>query len=176
MICVATLEWSESNTLSESVTDGITSCNFGSVDNTGIVPKDYMIASGDNSFEKWLRLHVKANVENYDIQDLKVWMSRGSNPYNTTYLKTNAKESPDYDGAQVYDTINGPLDTDRSATYDYNVNLPTTEPSTPNLGIGGSLSGSMQSGYSDYLILQLQVGANDIDWQEMELMYSFVEV
>ena len=51
----ATFQFSESNTVAETVTNGISNANFGSVDAVNIVPTNDPITAGNNSFEKWLR-------------------------------------------------------------------------------------------------------------------------
>lgn len=167
----AVIEWSESNGSSEVVTDGIKDVTFGSYDGCQFTPKDYPIVAGENSFEKWLRMHISSNPDSHDISDIKVWMGQGSNPLGTTYLKTNARES----GYVAQTSYVQPSASDRSSTYGYTQNLPTTEPTGENLGIGGGLGNSMQSGYSDYWLMQIQTGANDVEWQDMDLEYEYIE-
>lgn len=48
-------QWSESNTLSETITDGITNINFGSNDSVNLNTTTYPIIRGRASYEKYIR-------------------------------------------------------------------------------------------------------------------------
>jgi len=72
----ATFEWSESNTVSETVTNGIANANFGSIDATGITPSANPIAAGANSFEKWLRGRFSGVYTS--VTNLRFWKSAGA--------------------------------------------------------------------------------------------------
>lgn len=149
----ATVSISESNGLTPTVTASITNANMGSVESVNLDPVTYPCPATGYSYEKWQRLNVTAMGTVSAIQNLRVYDSASLGTGATH--KTNARTSS-YGGAQTYDTTNGPQNTDRSATYGYTQTMPTSIPSTANLGIGGSLSGSLTAtGYSDYLIHQI---------------------
>jgi hypothetical protein len=71
----ATYQWSESNTVSQTVTDGITNINFGSNDSANIVTATYPIIAGQNSFEKYIR--AKFSDTFTEISNMKFWKASG---------------------------------------------------------------------------------------------------
>ena len=162
----ATFQLSESNGASETVTDGISNINFGSVDSPNINPADHPIRAGENSYEKWIRCKFTGTFNK--IENIKIWMSSGT--YVTgEVIKTNLTTSGYSDAS--YSTP-----TDSTSTVAVN-DMPTSEPSGPNLGIGGSLSGSLTSeGYSDYWVLQLQTSAStppgDVNTKTFTMQYD----
>ncbi len=142
----ATFELSESNGAGETVTDGITNLNYGSADQPNLDPATYPITAGQNSYEKWVRCHFTGTFNKID--NIRIWMSSGTYVTGET-IKTNLTTSGYTAASYSQPTQN----TSTVATND----MPTSEPSSANLGIGGSLSGSLTSeGYSDYWVSQLQ--------------------
>jgi len=162
----ATFELSESNGSGETVTDGISNLNYGSTDAPNIVPADHPIRAGENSYEKWVRCHFTGTFNK--IENIKIWKSAGDYVTGET-IKTNLTTSG-YSAA----TYSTPTDsTSTVATND----MPTSEPSGPNLGIGGSLSGSLTSaGYSDYWVSQLQTTTStppgDVNTKTFTIQYD----
>jgi len=149
----ATLEIDESNGAGETVTHGITNSNYGSTDTPDLVDTTYPITAGQNSFEKWHKMHFTALGGASKVKNLKVWASVATGTGWT--IKTNARESS-YGGAQTYGT-GGPSQTDRSGTYGYTQTMPISTPSGANLGIAGALAGELTGvGSSDYLVIQVQ--------------------
>jgi len=54
--------------------------------------------------------------------------------------------------------------------------MPSSEPSGANLGIGGSLTGSLTAtGESDYLVHQIQTDAGDTVGSTSDLNYQYDE-
>ena len=142
----ATFELSESNGAGETVTDGITNLNYGSADQPNLDPATYPITAGQNSYEKWVRCHFTGTFNKID--NIRIWMSSGTYVTGET-IKTNLTTSG-------YTAASYSQPTQNTSTVATN-NMPTSEPSSANLGIGGSLSGSLTSeGYSDYWVSQLQ--------------------
>lgn len=72
----ATFQFSESNTGSETVTDGISNLNFGSTDATGINTTSYPIAVSTSSFEKYIRGKFSGTFTT--ISAMLFWKSSGS--------------------------------------------------------------------------------------------------
>ena len=170
----ATVSVAESNGTTPTVTPSITNTNMGSTDAVNLVAATYPITAGTNSFEKWQRFDVTAMGGSSKIKTLKVWSSAGLSA-NCTH-KTNARETV-YGGAQTFDTVNGPLATDRSATYGYTQTMPTSTPSGANLGIGGSLSGEITvAGFSDYLVMQIQTTGAAVAGTSVTMNYQYDEV
>lgn len=166
----ATVEICESNGAGETVEHNISNSNMGSSDAPNLTASANPIVAGENSFEKWQRFHVTAMGGSSLIDNLKVW--RTSALGGSAAHKTNAREAS-YGGAETY---NQPSASDRSATYGYTETMPTSEPTGANLGIGGSLSGSLNTtGYSDYLVHQIQTDAGDTAGASTTMNYQYDE-
>lgn len=100
----------------------------------------YPVTAGNNSYEVWLRGHWTGTFNK--VENLQFWKSAGS----------DTGISIKWDGdTTAYST---PITTDSTiATTD----VPTADPGTANVSIGGSLSGSLTAaGFSDYVLLQMQ--------------------
>ena len=146
----ATVEIDEENGKSSStaLTHNISNSNMGSVDASNLNPIANPIAPGKNSFEKWQLVHVIDMGTSSTINNIRVWRS-GSLGANAIHL-TNAS-STSYRGESKYRTP-----TDSTSPYAI-FPMPTSIPGSANLGIGGSLTGNLtKSGYSDFLVLQIQ--------------------
>jgi hypothetical protein len=170
----ATVTIAESNGTTPTVTASITNTNMGSSDTVNLtVSTSTAITAGTNSFEKWQRFNVSTNADGNTIKNLQVWASEALNTGATH--KTNARTTS-YGGAQTFDTVNGPLATDRSATYGYTQTMPTSNPGAANLGIGGSLTGEITTtGYSDYLVMQIQTTGAAIAGKTVTMNYQYDE-
>ena len=171
----ATITIAETNAATAVVTDSITNSNMGSVDQVNLDPVAYPIVAGENSFEKWQRFCCSDAGGSSALLNWKVWASAA--PAAGTTMKTNARTAS-YAGAQVYST---PSATDRSATYGYTEDMPTSEPATSNLGYGGTVGAQMDitSGlpkYSDYLVMQLQTLIAAVAGSTFNLNYQWDEV
>lgn len=143
----ATVEICESNGVSETVTHNITNSNMGSTDAANLDPVTYPITAGNRSYAKYQRFHVTAMGGSSKISNLKVWRT-GALGANATHV-TNARTTS-YAGAATYAQ---PVAT---AITGVDQTMPTASPASANLGIGGSLTGSLTAtGYSDYLIHQI---------------------
>ena len=141
---------------SPTETQDVDNVNFGSADQAELTPATYPItAQADgHSYEKWLRFYISALGTSSVLDNLKVWLSNLGGGWKTGEgMSTNARESG-YSAASY--PSGGPVETDSSVA---DQTMPESEPSGPNLGIGGSLSGQITSApaYSDWLVLQLDV-------------------
>lgn len=150
----ATFNWSITNgTAPGTVTDLAASgnvFNFKDVDNaTASNYNSYPIVASDTanqgrSFEVWLRGKFSGTFNNID--NLQFWRSTDFSPSTglTIYWKGN--------NVGAYQT---PVKTDSTVATS---TIPTADPGTANVSIGGSLSGAITApGYSDYIVLQLDV-------------------
>lgn len=172
-MAAATVEICESNGTTPTVNHNITNSNMGSTEAVNLDPVAYPITPGNNSFEKWQRIHCTDIGSSSKLDNFKVWRT-GSLGANASHL-TNARTAG-YEGAQTFDTVNGPLATDRSATYKYTQAMPTSTPASANLGIGGSLSGNLAApGYSDYLIHQIQTTGSATAGATCTMNYQYDE-
>lgn len=163
----ATVEICESNGAGETVTHGVSNSNMGSTDAAALNPVTYPIVAGDRSYAKYQRFHVTAMGGSSKIDNLKVWRT-GALGGSATHV-TNARTSS-YGGAPTYAT---PVNTSIAGAAQ---TMPTSEPGSANLGIGGSLSGSLTgTGYSDYLIHQIVTDAGDTAGATATMNYQYDE-
>lgn len=166
----ATVEIDESNdSAGEVVTHNITNTNMGSVDAANLDAVANPLAPSTNSYEKYQRIHVTAMGGSSKIDNLKVW--RDSAPAlatGATHL-TNARET----SYVATTTFTAPVATTSSVATQ---TMPTAEPSGANLGIGGSLTGSLTGvGSSDYLVHQLQLDGSAVAGVTVNMNYQYDE-
>lgn len=165
----ATVTLSESNTVSETVTNDITNSNMGSTDAVNLVTATYPITPGDRSYIKYQRLRVSNMDTSTAIDTIKVWRTTALSGSDTHV--TNARTT-DYGGALTYAT---PVNT---AVSGVDQTMPTSEPSGANLGIGGSLSGQITTAtsYSDYLGHQLVIDSATTSGASCTLNVKYREI
>lgn len=164
----ATVEICESNGAGETVTHDIENSNMGNVDSAELTPASYPVTPGENTYEKWQRLHVTAMGGSTKIDNIRVW--RTGVLGGAAVHKSNVRTS-DYGGAESYAT---PV---KTASTVADQTMPSSEPGTANLGIGGSLSGALTAvGYSDYLVHQIQTNAADVAGSTSQLNIKYDEV
>ncbi len=153
----ATAEVIESNGTSAAKVDTvITSLPMGSVDAHDLVPADHPITAGQNSFEKWLRVHITDIGSAAILDNFKAFFSSLGAWKTGEKVKTNCSSIESKYSAASYPT-GGPVATASTiALYD----MPEAEPAQSNLGIGGLLHGQVIPAsipaYTDYVCLQLQ--------------------
>jgi len=165
---MATVQINEYNGAGQTKTANISNSNFVSVDAANSNAVSNPITAGGNSFEKWQRLEVTAMGGASAVKNIKVWRT-GALGANASLL-TNARTTS-YGGNPTYATPTA------SASSIATQTMPSTEPGTANLGIGGSLTGELTAvGETDNLVMQLQTtgsataGATfDINWQRDEI-------
>lgn len=163
----ATVRINEANGAGETVTNSITTCNFGSTDAADLSTATYPITAGTNSYEKWQKLEVTAMGGSSAIQSLKVWYTGTLS--GSDALKTNARTSS-YGGAATYATPTASTSSVATQT------MPSAAPAT-NWGIAGSLAGTLTGvGSSDYLVMQLQVDAATTAGATLTMNYRYTEV
>lgn len=164
----ATVVVNEYNGAGETETANITNTNMGSADSANLDAVANPIVPGENSFEKWQKIEVTAMGGSSKVDQLKIWRT-GALAGSTSHV-TNARESS-YGGAETYATPTA------SASSVATQAMPSSEPSGANLGIGGSLSGSLTTtGSSDYLVHQLQTDAGDTAGNTTTMNYQYREV
>lgn len=145
--------WAQSNGVGETPTDlGETGNLFNFKDIDDAVAANYssnpIIASDTvnegRSYEVYLRAHFTGTFN--QIDNLQFWRSTDYSPNTGLTL---------YFGANNL-TYATPVKTDSVQAAGA---IPTSDPATANVSIGGSLSGALVAvGYSDYIALQLEVG------------------
>lgn len=140
----ATFNWAQSNGAGETATDlGASGNLFNFKTNDDATAANYSsnpITAGNASREVYLRGHFTGTFNKID--NLQFWMSTDFSP-NTGLAVKSASNNVTY--ATPATVANG------------DGAVPTSDPGTANVSIGGSLSGNLTSaGYSDYIRLQLQ--------------------
>ncbi len=164
----ATVTIDESNGALEAQTVDIANSNMGNVDDAELDPVAYPITPGENSYEKWQRFHVSDMSGSSEISNLKVW--RTGDLGGAAVHKTNVRTA-DYGGAETY------AEPVKTASTVADQTMPTSAPASANLGIGGSLAGSLTAeGYSDYLVHQIQTNVADVAGSTSVLNYQYDEV
>lgn len=164
----ATVEICESNTVSETVTHNITNSNMGSTDAANLTASSYPITPGTRSKAKYQRFHLTSLGGSSMVNNLQVWRT-GALGGAATHV-TNARTSS-YGGAIAFAT---PVST---AITGVDQAMPTSDPGSANLGIGGSLSGSLTAtGYSDYLVHQIATDSGDVAGSTSTMNYQYDEV
>ena len=166
----ATVEIDEQNGRSDSptLTHNIANSNMGSADSPNLDPTKAPISPGQNTCEKWQLLHVTNMGTSTKISNLKVWRSGGLGT-GAIHL-TNAATSTTYAGAATYTTPTTALSP--IATHI----MPISAPATPNLGVSGTLTGSLvKSGYSDFLVHQIQTDKKALSGSTSFVNYEYDE-
>jgi hypothetical protein len=149
------------------LTHNISNSNMGGADLADLDPVTYPIAAGESSYEKWQLIHVTDMGTSTKINNIQVWRT-GSLGAGATHL-TNARTSS-YGGAAAFTTPTAAPST--VATGD----MPTSSPGSANLGIGGSLGGSLTSpGYSDFLVHQIQTSKTALAGNITTMNYQYDE-
>jgi hypothetical protein len=163
----ATVEIDEANGAGETLSHNIANSNMGSADAAELVAADNPITPGENSYEKWQKIHVTNMGGSSKIDNLKVWRTTALG--GSAVHVTNAREAS-YGGAEAYAT---PVATDSTVA---DQTMPTTEPTGANLGIGGALAGELTAaGSSDYLVHQIQTDAGDVAGASCTMHYQYDE-
>jgi hypothetical protein len=102
----------------------------------------YPITAGENSYEVWLRGKWTGTFNK--VQNLQFWKSSPTGNDTGVSIKWNGQRT----AYATPTTANSSI-----ATAD----VPTEDPGTANVSIGGALTGSLSaSGYSDYIVLQMR--------------------
>ncbi len=163
----ATVEIDEANGAGQTLTHNISDTDMGSVDSANLDPVANPVTPGNNTYEKWQKIHVTAMGGSSKIDNLKIWRT-GALGGSAAHL-TNARVSS-YGGAATYAT---PTASDSTVATQA---MPTSEPASANLGIGGSLTGSLiAAGSSDYLVHQIQTNAGDTAGSTSTMNYQYDE-
>lgn len=165
----ATVEIDEYNgTTAATVTHNITNSNMGSIEAVNLDPVVNPVTPGNNTFEKYQKIHVTAMGGSSSIQNLQVWRT-GALGGAATHV-TNARTTT-YGGAAAAAT---PVATSSTAATQ---TMPTSAPGAANLGIAGTLAGTLTAvGSSDFLIHQIKTNAADTAGSTSTMNYQYDEV
>lgn len=154
---VATFSWVEYNT--QSTDTGVpTNLNLGSTNVRNLAPSTYPITAGTYSFSKWVRGLWTGSFTRID--NIQFWMSASGTGYVTgEKLNVNATTAT-YNGTTLYKVPTNHVET-KGGTMRA---MPTANPAVPNIGIKGSLTGSITQtntlNNSDFIIVQASIGSS----------------
>lgn len=133
----ATFQWSEANTVDETVTDGITNINFGSVDDKNINTTNYPINIGTNSYIKYIKGKFSGGFTT--ISNMLFWKSAGDLVTGETIK------------AGVTTTFVTPV-----TTASGDSNIPTSVGTALAVLSAAGAATIVAPGYTEYIRLQLQ--------------------
>lgn len=165
----ATVEIDERNGASTgTLSHNITNTNMGNTDAINLDPVANPITPGNNTYEKYQQVHVTAMGGSSQIDTLKVWRTGalGGAAVHLTNCRTSA-----YAGAATYAQPVTSVSSVATQT------MPTSTPGSANLGIAGSLAGTLTAtGSSDYAVHQIQTNASDTAGSTSTLNFQYNEV
>lgn len=163
----ATVEVCESNGAGETITHNIVDSDMGNTDSATVDPVAFPVTPGNNTYEKFQRIHVTAMGGSSKIDNLQVWRT-GALGGAATHL-TNARTAT-YGGSLAYATP------DTTEAVSSTQTMPSADPAAANLGIGGSLTGSLTAaGYSDYLNHIIKTNGSDTAGSTSTMNYQYDE-
>ena len=162
----ATVQINEYNDVGEVKEANITNSNMGDVDDPNLDPVANPVIPGENTYEKYQTLEVTAMGGASAIDNLKIWRT-GALGGSAVHM-TNARIADYAEKSYVQ-----PIKTDSTQADQA---MPTSEPVSADLGIGGALAGSLiAAGESDLLIHQIQTDAGDVAGSTSTMNYQYDE-
>jgi len=146
---VAVFSWIEYNATAGD-TSVPTNLNLGSTNAANLAPSTYPITAGTYSYSKWVVGHWSGTFTR--IENLQFWMSSSGTGYvSGETLKISATTSS-YAGTDSYVAPTTTADAQAANA------MPEADPAAANIGIGGSLTGSLTAaGDSDFIVIQASV-------------------
>lgn len=167
---VATFSWVEYN-LTAGDTSVPTNLNLGSTNAADLAPSTYPITAGTYSYSKWVAGNWSGTFTR--IENLQFWMSSSGTGYVTGEILRCSATTTSYAGTDVYSTPVTSLDPQVDNT------IPEADPAAANIGIGGSLTGSLEAvGESDFIVIQASIttGASAGATQTKQFRLQYDEV
>lgn len=167
---VATMEICESNDdTGESITHNITDLDCGSADEADMDPTANPVTVTEFAFFKLVRIHCTAIGGSNSVGNFKVWKSAGDYVTDEGIQCNLHVTQGTYDATKITAWPGAPNATEYTAYA-----MPTSEPATSNLGVGGTLAATLvAAGYSDYFKFQRQSGASTPPGDANSLTISF---
>ena len=152
---VSTFSWVEyTATPGNASASGVpTNLNLGSTNAVDLAPSTYPITAGTYSYAKWVRGMWTGSFTRVD--NIQFWKSAGD------YVGSEALNTSVTTGTfSATDFLTPTNDQETKAS----VAMPTADPGTQNVGVGGSLTGSITSSTAgsnecDYIVIQASIGA-----------------
>lgn len=167
---VATFSWIEYN-LTVGDTGVPSNLNLGSTNARNVAPSTYPITAGTYSYSKWVRGNFSGSFTRID--NLQFWMSASGSGYVTGESLLVSATTASYAGTSSFSTPTTAADAQAANA------MPIADPAAANIGIGGSLTGSLTSaGDSDFIIVQASItsaaSAGPVQQKTFTLQYDEV--
>jgi len=149
----ATFSWIETNATAGD-TSVPTNLNLGSTNAADLAPSTYPITAGTYSYSKWVQGMWTGSFTRID--NLQFWMSASGTGYETGETLAISATTASYAGTDTYATPTNASDSQAANA------MPTADPAAANIGIDGSLTGSVTSStagsnVSDFMVLQASI-------------------
>ena len=150
---VATFSWIETNATAGD-TSVPTNLNLGSTNAADLAPSTYPITAGTYSYSKWVQGMWTGSFTRID--NLQFWMSDSGTGYVTGETLKVSATTASYTGTDVYSTPTNAADAQAANA------MPVADPTAANIGIDGSLTGSVttsaaDSNVSDFIVIQASI-------------------
>ena len=146
---VSTFGWIEANATAGD-TGTPTNLNLGSTNAIDLAPSTYPIAAGSYSYSKWVQGYWSGTFTR--VSNIKFWMSDSGTGYVSGEHLLCSASTGSYAGTATYATPTNGLDGQADHA------MSAAEPAVQNVGVAGSLSGSLTtSGYSDFIVVQASI-------------------
>jgi hypothetical protein len=148
-----------------------TNLNLGSTNAADLAPSTYPITAGTYSYSKWIKGHWSGSFTR--IENLQFWMSSSGTGYVPGEHLLCSATTSDYAGTDTYVTPTNSADAQAANA------MPEADPGAANIGIGGSLTGSLEAtGDSDFIVIQASIessaDAGVTQQKEFRLQYDEV--
>jgi len=165
---VATFSFVEAN--STAANTGVpTNLNLGSVNSSDLATSTYPITAGTYSYSKWVQGLWTGDFTR--IENLQFWMSSSGEGYKSGEKLNVSATTESYAGTDTYVTPTNTVDAKAVNT------MPIADPGAANIGVGGSLAGSLTDiGYSDFIVIQASISsaaaAGETNTKQFRLQYD----
>jgi hypothetical protein len=151
-------------------TPNVANINHGDTDTVNLVPANFTVVAGENSYAKYNRIRLNLINDSNKIDNFKHWMTPSTPETGITY-KTNCQEDPSLQN----DSFVNPVKTTSTVA---DQSMPTTPPTATNVGVSGGTGGlSSDATHSDYIVSQVQttVSADPGDLIQKTLHFQYDE-
>lgn len=155
-------------------THNITNSNMGSTGAVNLDPVAFPVVPAAHTYEKYQKIHVTAIGTSSKIDNLKVWRNGALGAGGTHVHLTNARLTG-YVRKQYIAPV-ATVSTPATQT------MPSSVPATSNLGINGSLTGTIlatgfdaNKAFSDFLVHQIQTDASATSGSTSTMNYQYDE-
>lgn len=151
------------------LTHNISDTDMSTEDSPTTDPVANPVTPGNNTMEKYQQVHVTNMGGSSKIDNLQVWRTGalGGSAVHVTNARTSSYARKFYVQPTVSDSTQGTQ------------TMPTSDPGAANLGIAGSLSGSITSAgatsKSDMLVHQIQTDSGDVAGSTSTMNYQYDE-